>query len=253
VLFGQIDGHVYDARTSLPLQGVYVTTDRYPFHDTTDAQGQFTMEKIPPGDGSIVRLIATSPNSWYPKVLIPSASNPTASSKLRLNLKHSKTPSINKTAPRTSFRIWQNQSPPSRGGAAASPPAYDRGKALVCPSGLLEGGRHSVGKSRARTTPERLRGDLDALIKLNRDLEKKLTDLGGRKVLYAHSYYPRREFWKIYDEKWYKGLRKKYHAEAVFPDIYDKTHVVEVYEVSFWSGLWNVIKSPFKLPLAINH
>lgn len=31
---------------------------------TTGDQGQFTMEKVPPGDGAIVRLIRTSPNSW---------------------------------------------------------------------------------------------------------------------------------------------------------------------------------------------
>jgi hypothetical protein len=29
-----------------------------------DDQGQFTMEKIPPGEGAIVRLIQTAPNSW---------------------------------------------------------------------------------------------------------------------------------------------------------------------------------------------
>jgi hypothetical protein len=34
------------------------------FKTTTDDQGHFTMERIPPGDGSIVRLIQTEPNSW---------------------------------------------------------------------------------------------------------------------------------------------------------------------------------------------
>lgn len=88
-----------------------------------------------------------------------------------------------------------------------------------------------------------------SLFQLNRDIERKLKKLGGRKVLYAHAYYPRNEFWEIYDEKWYKNLRKKYHAETVFPDIYEKTHVSEKYSVSIWRGLWNVIWSPFKLPV----
>jgi hypothetical protein len=39
-------------------------TDFNGYKSTTDDQGQFTMEKIPPGDGAIVRLISTSPNSW---------------------------------------------------------------------------------------------------------------------------------------------------------------------------------------------
>lgn len=88
----------------------------------------------------------------------------------------------------------------------------------------------------------------DSLYDLNRSLEAKLRELGGRKVLYAHNYYPRQEFWEIYDEKWYRGLRKKYFAETVFPDIYEKTFVREKYQVSFWKGLFDVIKSPLRLP-----
>lgn len=88
----------------------------------------------------------------------------------------------------------------------------------------------------------------DYFYQLNRELEKKLKELGGRKVLYAHNYYPRDEFWEIYDEKWYRCLRKKYFAEDVFPDIYEKTFVKERYTVSFWKGLADVIKSPTRLP-----
>ena len=83
----------------------------------------------------------------------------------------------------------------------------------------------------------------DGLYQINRELEKKLKDLGGRKVLYAHAYYPEKEFWQIYDKSWYTKLRKKYSAETVFPDIYEKTYVKEKYDVSFWKGLWNVVKS----------
>jgi uncharacterized GH25 family protein len=41
-----------------------VMSDFNGYKSTTDEQGHFTFEKIPPGDGSIVRLVKTSPNSW---------------------------------------------------------------------------------------------------------------------------------------------------------------------------------------------
>ena len=43
--------------------------------------------------------------------------------------------------------------------------------------------------------------------------------------MYAHAYYPEKEFWQIYEKSWYTKLRKKYSAETVFPDIYEKTYV----------------------------
>jgi delta24-sterol reductase len=63
-----------------------------------------------------------------------------------------------------------------------------------------------------------------AFIKLNRDFEAKVTELGGMKCLYAHAYYTEQEFWDIYDEKKYKALRTKYHAESL-PSVYDKVKV----------------------------
>ncbi|KAF2255158.1 24-dehydrocholesterol reductase-like protein precursor [Trematosphaeria pertusa] len=61
-------------------------------------------------------------------------------------------------------------------------------------------------------------------IKLNRDLEAKVAELGGLKCLYAHAYYTEDEFWRIYDEQGYTGLRRKYHAESL-PSVYDKVKV----------------------------
>jgi len=46
VLFGQVDGHVYDAGTGQPLPGVLVTTDRYGYGDTTDAQGHYHLTNV---------------------------------------------------------------------------------------------------------------------------------------------------------------------------------------------------------------
>ena len=51
-----------DLLFNLTIPGIY--TDFNSFKATTDEQGKFTMEKVPPGDGAIVRLIKTSPQSW---------------------------------------------------------------------------------------------------------------------------------------------------------------------------------------------
>ncbi len=64
----------------------------------------------------------------------------------------------------------------------------------------------------------------------NRNAEKMLNKLHGRKMLYAHQYYPKDEFWEIYDKKWYNKLRKKYHADKILSDVYERTHVSEKYE-----------------------
>ena len=63
-----------------------------------------------------------------------------------------------------------------------------------------------------------------AFIRLNRDFEQKVTELGGMKCLYAHAYYTEQEFWDIYDKERYMALRKKYHAESL-PSVYDKVKV----------------------------
>jgi hypothetical protein len=41
-----------------------ISTDFNGYKATTDDQGQFRIEKVPPGEGAIVRLIRTSQNSW---------------------------------------------------------------------------------------------------------------------------------------------------------------------------------------------
>lgn len=83
------------------------------------------------------------------------------------------------------------------------------------------------------------------LVDLNRDVEVKTEELGGRKMFYAQTFYPEEEFWKIYDYDWYKRLRHKYRAEEVFPDIYEKVYVSGKYKettfVGFWKLLWSFI------------
>ncbi|KAM0279551.1 hypothetical protein ACHAQH_004506 [Verticillium albo-atrum] len=66
--------------------------------------------------------------------------------------------------------------------------------------------------------------DLESFIKANRDLETRVRDLGGRKVLYSHAYYDEDDFWAIYGREWYDELREKYHATTL-PTVYDKVRV----------------------------
>lgn len=78
------------------------------------------------------------------------------------------------------------------------------------------------GKTRAATFHEFKR--------LNRDVENELAKYRGRKTLYAHSYYPKAAFWKIYSQTQYSRLRKKYYAEDAFDDIYQKVTVNQAYD-----------------------
>lgn len=69
--FGRIEGTLkiagapganQDVLYNPPVSGL--STDFNSYKTTTDEQGHFTMERTPPGEGSIVRLVRTSPNSW---------------------------------------------------------------------------------------------------------------------------------------------------------------------------------------------
>ncbi|HEY4160683.1 MAG TPA: FAD-binding oxidoreductase [Candidatus Saccharimonadales bacterium] len=88
--------------------------------------------------------------------------------------------------------------------------------------------------------------DYDAFKRLNRQIETKLMDLGGKKWMYAHTYYTEAEFWKIYDKAWYQKLRKKYKA-AYLPSIYDKVVVREQYAINTHGSLVKTITGTAKL------
>ena len=90
---------------------------------------------------------------------------------------------------------------------------------------------------------------------LNRDLERKLKELGGMKWLYAQTYYSEAEFREMFDKQWYDTLREKYRATAL-PSVYDKVRIgVEAEEkakmslrrrilgVSPIGGLWGIWKA----------
>ncbi|KAK1996785.1 FAD binding domain-containing protein [Colletotrichum falcatum] len=67
-------------------------------------------------------------------------------------------------------------------------------------------------------------GKIDRFVRQNRDLEARLAELGGRKVLYSHAYYTEKEFWATYDRARYARLRERYGA-ASLPTVYDKVTV----------------------------
>lgn len=83
--------------------------------------------------------------------------------------------------------------------------------------------------------------DYDNFIRINRELETIVRKLNGRKVLYAHQYYTKQEFWQIYDIEKYSKLRLKYLAKIVFPNIYDKTKVSVKYKPSIARGFWKLL------------
>lgn len=89
----------------------------------------------------------------------------------------------------------------------------------------------------------------DEFVELNRQLEAEVSRLKGCKVLYAHSYYTREEFWGIYRQDMYEKLRTRAHAKTVFPDIYDKIVVKSKVRPSIFRGLVRGLLPPYRLPL----
>jgi Delta24-sterol reductase len=61
-------------------------------------------------------------------------------------------------------------------------------------------------------------------IRQNQALERKVQELGGKKWLYAHTYYTEEEFWSHYDRKSYEAVRAKYGASWM-SSVYDKVKV----------------------------
>lgn len=86
-------------------------------------------------------------------------------------------------------------------------------------------------------------------VALNRKLEAIVTQLKGCKVLYAHSYYTKEEFWNIYRRDFYEQLRKRAFAHAVFPDLYDKVVIKQPVKPTILIGLIKGLLPPYRLPL----
>ncbi len=99
--------------------------------------------------------------------------------------------------------------------------------------------------------------DRAEFVRANRDLERRVGELGGMKWLYAHTYYSEPEFWAAYGghREWYEALRRKYRATSL-PSVYDKVRVGpdggeagwKPWLKSLWPvggvvGLWKAIRS----------
>lgn len=57
----------------------------------------------------------------------------------------------------------------------------------------------------------------------NRLIEHELRKIGASKGLYSESYYTKKEFWEIYDQKTYKKLKGQYDPTGQFKELYEKT------------------------------
>ena len=79
----------------------------------------------------------------------------------------------------------------------------------------------------------------DNFVAKNREIERKLREFGGMKWLYAHTYYKENEFWEMFDQQWYNGLRKKYYAESL-PSVWHKVHVDANARKETSNNAWNI-------------
>ncbi|MDP3992834.1 MAG: FAD-binding oxidoreductase [bacterium] len=89
--------------------------------------------------------------------------------------------------------------------------------------------------------------DSPKFINTNRKFEQITSELGGRKVLYAHSYYTEEEFWMVYERGWYDGARKEFQADESFPSIFDKVIVRKAIKASRVTGLIGLLRSPYRI------
>ena len=57
------------------------------------------------------------------------------------------------------------------------------------------------------------------------------------KVLYSEVFYPEDEFWTLYDKAAYTSIRRKYHAEEVFPDLWHKVRSQDTIKPTLFGGI----------------
>jgi FAD/FMN-containing dehydrogenase len=57
---------------------------------------------------------------------------------------------------------------------------------------------------------------------MNREVEAKVTELGGHKGLYSDAYYGEDEFWALYGGEDYHAAKKRFDPQARLLDLYAK-------------------------------
>lgn len=71
----------------------------------------------------------------------------------------------------------------------------------------------------------------------NNKIERYATAHKSMKVLYSEVFYPEDEFWTLYDKAGYTSIRRKYHAEEVFPDLWHKVRSKDTIKPTLFSGI----------------
>lgn len=56
----------------------------------------------------------------------------------------------------------------------------------------------------------------------NRQVERKVRELGGMKSLYSDSFFTEEEFWQVYNRATYERLKRKYDPDGRLQDLYTK-------------------------------
>ncbi len=57
---------------------------------------------------------------------------------------------------------------------------------------------------------------------INKKIEKKVQELGGKKSLYSDVYYKKDVFWRLYNKKAYDALKKRYDPQGRLRNLYEK-------------------------------
>jgi FAD/FMN-containing dehydrogenase len=57
---------------------------------------------------------------------------------------------------------------------------------------------------------------------LNRKVERKMVQLGGKKGLYSTAWFDEETFWQLYNRDSYQRLKQQYDPGGAFPDLYSK-------------------------------
>ena len=71
----------------------------------------------------------------------------------------------------------------------------------------------------------------------NNKIERYATAHKSMKVLYSEVFYPEDEFWTLYDKAAYTSIRRKYHAEEVFPDLWHKVRSQDTIKPTLFGGI----------------
>jgi len=87
-------------------------------------------------------------------------------------------------------------------------------------------------------------------VALNRALERRATQLGGRKMLYAQSFYSEAEFWQLFDRAAYERARKRYGGEDAFAGIARKLLLGDA-RMAAMRGRKEVSFAPVLAPMAL--